>query len=131
MWWNDYVGIPFVEKGRDRKGLDCWGLVRLIYKDVKGVELPSWEEAYNSTKDKHVIAGLLAEGQKEASWLKVEAPESFDVLVLKIAGVPFHVGLYTHQKRFIHCSRDTNTSIERLDSLRWRNNLLGAFRWVS
>lgn len=30
QWWNEYVGLPFADKGRTREGCDCWGLVRLV-----------------------------------------------------------------------------------------------------
>lgn len=37
---NDYICIPYLPYGRTRDGLDCWGLVRLIRKDLRGDLLP-------------------------------------------------------------------------------------------
>lgn len=35
-----YVGIPYKPMGRDQRGIDCWGLVMMVYRDWFGVELP-------------------------------------------------------------------------------------------
>jgi len=29
-WIDDYLSVPYVDCGRDLKGLDCWGLVRHV-----------------------------------------------------------------------------------------------------
>src|SRR5512144_1011435 len=50
-WVAEYVGIPFVDLGRDRQGCDCWGLVRLILAGQAGLALPSLATGYGSEAD--------------------------------------------------------------------------------
>jgi cell wall-associated NlpC family hydrolase len=39
-WVADNIGLPFVEAGRDRSGVDCWGLARLVWCEQGGCVVP-------------------------------------------------------------------------------------------
>ena len=39
-WANEYVGIPWRWRGVGRDGLDCYGLLRLVYAEQMGIALP-------------------------------------------------------------------------------------------
>ncbi len=42
LWAGRYIGLPFMTHGRDRSGLDCWGLARLVMAEQLGRALPSY-----------------------------------------------------------------------------------------
>ncbi|NMW23861.1 C40 family peptidase, partial [Rhodanobacter denitrificans] len=50
-WAGPYVGIPYRTHGRDRAGVDCWGLVRLVMAEVFGAELPDYGDTYRDGED--------------------------------------------------------------------------------
>ena len=31
IWAGHYIGLPFRDHGRDRSGLDCWGLIATVW----------------------------------------------------------------------------------------------------
>lgn len=59
IWAGRYIGLPFTEHGRDRGGIDCWGLARLVLLEQFDISLPSLAHEYRRTADVSRIAGLM------------------------------------------------------------------------
>lgn len=99
-WWGKYVGIPFLDRGRDMAGLDCWGLVRLIYAQERGIELPDYGEV--SSTDLLRVARSLDAGSER--WLPVEVPEAFDLVAMRLYDRAWigHVGVMVDARTMIH-----------------------------
>lgn len=128
MWWNQYVGVPFAEKGRSLKGFDCWGLVQHHYRENLRIELPSYLEHYETTNDRDALGQVIGRESGE-KWLDIAKPQSSDVIILRLRGVPMHVGLVTKPGYMIHCARGIGVAHERFDSMRWRSNVQGFVRY--
>lgn len=129
MWWNEYIGVKFKVKGRDKDGVDCWGLVRLVYAEQFNIELPDYLECYDSVDDKKALSELMG-NEKNNGWVEQKEPKEGDTLLLRMDGVPFHVGIYTKDGMFIHCERGANTNHAKMNSFRWRNSVAGIYRWM-
>lgn len=127
-WQKKYERVPFVERGRIMSGADCWGLVCLVYAQERGIVLPSYAEAYESTDDRARLAEIVSH-ESQQGWQAVDRPQPFDVILLKMGGIPSHVGIVIDRQRMIHCQRDIGTAIEKINSIRWRDNVAGFFRW--
>ena len=130
MWWNKYVGIPFEEKGRGPFTFDCWGLLKTVYKDdhPDSIELPGYEEYYESTNDRDTLGKVIFE-QRQARWREVKEPQEFDAVLLRMRGVPMHVGIVARKRNMLHCALGVGTSYEKYDSMRWRSKIIGFFRY--
>lgn len=127
-WWTKYIGIPFVEKGRSDVGVDCWGLVKIIYEKEKGIILPSYEELYETTEDRDILSQTI-QSESSAHWLNPEKPKEFDVIILDMRGLPMHVGIVTKDNHMIHCAKGINTAHENFTTMRWRHKVKGFARW--
>jgi cell wall-associated NlpC family hydrolase len=56
---NQWLAIPYKDYGRDLSGVDCWGLVRLVWKELRGEWLPSY--GLISPSDKTTLTGATLE----------------------------------------------------------------------
>ena len=86
--------IPYKKWGSDWNGVDCYGIVRLFYKEVCGIELPDirtyrwWE-----------------------SWEKVKKPEAGDVLFMNLEEP--HIALYIGNGRILHALKKYGVQVDR------------------
>lgn len=128
-WWHKYLQIPFKTNGRDRSGLDCWGLVWLIYQQELGIDLPSYSHLYDDTTDPAQVGMVCAE-DRTAFALQIEPHQRqpFDVVLLRMRGMPMHVAICTKKQWMLHCSAGVGVSHEKIYSMRWADRLLGFYR---
>lgn len=127
LWWNKYIGIPFEEKGRTALGTDCWGLVKLVYKIEREIDLPGFEACYDHTNDAARIEAQL-EQEWSYNWQHPEEPQPFDIIILRRRGVPMHVGIVTRPGFMLHCERGMDTVHEQYTGMRWKGNIVGFAR---
>lgn len=125
-WWNDYVGVPYTPKGRSRDGADCWGLVRLVYKDQFDIDLPAFSEEYEAD-DVLRINDMLA--MHREGWERVEQPQAGDVVLFRMFGHLGHVGLAAAPGTFLHCRDGYSATVERLDAGQWKHRVEGFYRY--
>ena len=127
-WSAGYIGLPFAEKGRSRAGLDCWGLVHLVYRQELGIELPSYVEGYASLAERAEISALFEAGRSEPDWSLVDKPQEFDVVMLRMGRLGAHVGIVAGKKRMLHISEGAASCIEDFTGHRFESRVVGIYR---
>lgn len=130
IWWNKYIGKSFEVKGRGPDTFDCWGFLKYVYAHhhPQKIILPGYEECYEDVEDKEKLSNVIFE-QRQARWVEVEKPQPFDAILLRLRGVPMHVGVVTKPGHMIHCAYNIGVAHEKYTSMRWRNKILGFFHY--
>lgn len=128
-WVTHYIGKPFADRGRGPDAFDCWGLVMDVLEQHFGITgLPDFADRYETAADQAVSA-LVAAEQQEPRWQRVEVPQAGDVIVMKVTGRPWHVGVAVSADRMLHVDRRITASLEYLNSERWRGRIDGIYRY--
>lgn len=130
-WSARYVGLPFVDGGRTRRGLDCWGLVRLVFAEEREIDLPSYGEI--SADDLRGLARAFTAGAEGAHWLQASLPQEFDVVLMRSGqghrGV-VHVGVMAGAGRLLHVERTTDSVVVPMSHLSVAGRIVGFRRYV-
>ena len=98
-WFAPYVGLPF---GQGPGQVTCWGLVRRVYADCLGVDLPAYGEI--SAHDLARIARAMKAGADDG-WRQVADPRAFDVALMRGpsgGSMVVHVGVMVDRLRVLH-----------------------------
>lgn len=126
-WAGLYIGIPFKSGGRDKSGLDCYGLVRLVYIEQFDATLPDLRDLYKNALDTNETAPLY---QKYAPLLrgdKSNCPKPGDVAVILERGLPTHLGIYAGGGYILHVTRHFGTILQRVTNPNLKGRVEGYY----
>lgn len=129
MVFDRFVGIPYLDKGRSIVGIDCWGLLHLCYRELRGVDLPSYAERYVTGSDRSAVARLIA-GELDG-WQEIPAGEetTFDGLLMREGSFPRHIGIVAAPGMVLHVQPGETSRIERYRSGNLANRIVGFYRY--
>jgi len=123
------LDIPFVDRGRDWNGCDCWGLVRLIATHEFGRGYPMLSGRYETSEDGNTVQELI--DTERSKWQEIKAgQEKFgDFVTLFVKGAECHVGTVLSENRLIQTMKSTGPTIERYDRNPWKKRVRKFYRW--
>lgn len=112
----DLLGTPYRMGGRrPETGLDCSGLVRYVYKQTHGLDLP------------HNAREISRQGEP----VGLDELRPGDLVFFNTLGRPFsHVGIYKGDGKFVHASsrRDRKVTVSDMGNRYWAARFDGARR---
>ena len=137
-WAGDYVGIPFLDLGRDRAGCDCWGLVRLVLTERAGLDLPSLATSYGSERNVASVSALVETTRIAGDWRRVEPGNERPLDAVELSTAvrtdagwtfgPLHVGVVVGSGWMLHVERATDAVLVRYGDPSMTRRVLGFWR---
>lgn len=132
-WVAKYVGIPYIVEGRDPEddgGVDCWGLLVLIWREVYGADLPAYDGPHwKPGADRDAIVAAIAREVERYQPVPAGEEAAGDGIILRMAGDPLHIGLVVAPGWMIHTHETAGSCIENYRSMQWGRRVLGFRRY--
>lgn len=131
---SKFIGVPFVNGGRDFSGCDCWGMVRLVFQEY-GIEVPDYKIHCMRSKAIGLQVALEMKASKDGEnrWERVNAPEEPCLVLMEhmpdIPGYINHLGVYVGGGKMIHTCLKQNCHIDSIDNMYWQSTIRGFYRW--
>ena len=98
--------------GKSYEQLDCWGIVKDFYKNIYDIDLPEfYTERPQNTKIVHEMIT-----NERPLFNQVKTPKIGNVVLMKVLGVPVHLGIYIGESKILHTTKKTGCIIENESS---------------
>jgi cell wall-associated NlpC family hydrolase len=126
-----YLGIPYEHHGRTMKGLDCWGLIILAYKDfgIDVVDLEHYDYNWFKKGEDYFTKKYYLENYYKL-WKRTMDPKFMDLAMFENSiGVPHHAGICLSDGRFLQCAIKVGVIVSTLD-VGWEKKLRGFYRYT-
>lgn len=127
--FDRFIGIPYLDRGRSLAGVDCYGLVRLVYRELRGIDLPSYIERYVMGADLAAIESLIAGALDRWALIEQSSETAFDAVLLREGAHPTHIGMVVTPGKMLHVPRGETSRIERYRAGRWQHRIAGFYRY--
>ena len=101
---QSWLGTPHRMGGLSRRGIDCSGLVVVLYDDLFDMHLP------------RTTTALMRQGR----WVAQRNLIAGDLVFFKPTTKFHHVGIYLGQGEFVHTSSSHGVTLSRLEDVFWR-----------
>jgi cell wall-associated NlpC family hydrolase len=104
--------------------------VFLAFKDLLGVELPSYVDDYMNAADEDEIAALMdSEQTSTPDWIPVADRRPFDLLRLRAGSRGAHCGIFVKPPMFLHTLDDgIKSRIDDASRMSWNHRIEGVLR---
>ncbi len=113
--YKKYIGIPFKSNGRDFSGVDCYGIVILVYKEERHISL--WDTSNYNICDYTKDNFFLSKYHENWDVLDEEDLQELDVLLFtadpNLPNIPTHIALYIGENKMLHCMSSTPVYISK------------------
>lgn len=123
--------VPYLDKGRDLRGWDCYGLYRWLVHEYFGIALPSYVEEYASAESEEVNTAFTVNRPTVTEPVAAGDEREGDVVVFCIGGVPWHCGYVIASGTMLHARKGCDTVIEQYRTLQWNKRIEGIYRCKS
>ena len=134
-WFANYIGLPYKRGGRERSGIDCWGLITLVWWEQLKFLAPSfetvqWDNATADTRRESIDRIVSAINSDIGRYQSVAWGEQrpLDGVLLRMRGAPMHCGVMIDPFRMLHIEEGTDSCIEDLRRIHWRGRVLSYYR---
>lgn len=131
LWVADYVGIPYKALGREKDGLDCWGLLYVVQKEVFGLDIGEYGGVgFEKGCDRKALSEFM--DRHRCEWERVAPGKERvgDGILLRAMGAPIHVGIVVAPGWMLHCEQNVEACIEQYTGVRWGRRVEGIYRYV-
>lgn len=129
-WCAEFIGKPYADHGRGPAAFDCYGLALAVMRRL-GIVPPDYAALYAHAEDDAAVAGCIA--QAAPGWQAVPVAElrAGDLIVLRVAGLPVHVGVVVAPGLMLHTLRGRDAVLESYTTRAWAGRIVEALRWTA
>jgi cell wall-associated NlpC family hydrolase len=124
-----YIGIPFKDREESFDGADCYGIVRLYYKNELNIEI--FENKLKYDEIKKILMQFL--NVSRTDWIKVDKAEIGDVIAMahdpKHPNIIQHFGIYLGDGKMLHTLKEIGSHIVNVSEYQYF--IKGYYRWQS
>jgi cell wall-associated NlpC family hydrolase len=134
MSLDRYIGVRFIDGGRDFDGFDCWGLVKTYYREERNIDLPEFN--ISSSDAKSINKNMTSEANLK-KWVAVEKIniQMGDVITMSLSSrhpdFVTHVGVFIGGGKFLHTIEGQTSTISNMISPMWNQRIRGFYRWAT